>query len=154
MKSTALKQPSKLRLDYHHLVSFMKELRAYFNKELNKEYTVGKVNSGSKDYTYFSLTPEELKSLKLKFVIILDHKIKSFVICLSGQNKSIRKKYWHELNERGCDKYHLAESIDQSLMIIDHIIVNHPDFTNAKALSKNIERESLIFMNELKVIIA
>jgi len=72
----------------------MKELRAFFHKQYETHLKLGKLNQGNADYSYLSLTTEELKNQKLKFVIILNHKIMCFSICLSGQNKSVRKKYW------------------------------------------------------------
>jgi len=124
----------KTQVEYHQLVSYMKELRAFFKKEYETYFKLGKLNHGSSDFTYFSLTPEELKKLKLKFVIILDHRKQSFEICLSGQNKSIRKKYWKMFKDSDWDKYHIAESIDNNLLIIDHTLVRNPDFDNSKTL--------------------
>lgn len=147
------KGQSNLHLDYHQLVNYMKELRAYFNKEHKPLYTSGKINQGSKDHTYFSLTPEGLKQLKLKFVIVLDHISNSFTICLSGQNKTIRKKYWQLFNGSDWNKYHLAASIDNSLMIINYTMIVNPDLSDTKTLTQKIEKESLKFMNELREIL-
>ncbi len=51
------------------------------------------------------------------------------------------------------NSYHLAESIDDSLSIIDHTIVENPDFDNRRILTEQIETESLKFINELKEIL-
>jgi len=131
----------------------MKELRIHFHKEHESEFILGKINQTSKDYTYFSITTAELKKAKLKFVIILDHIMDCFTICLSGQNKSVRKKYWYIFKRSDYNKYHLAESMDKNLMIIDHTLVEQPDFNHSKNLTNRIEKESLIFMNELREIL-
>jgi len=136
--------------DYHDLVKFMKELRAYFKNGHEPEFTLGKINQSSKDYTYFSVTPEWLKNIKLKFVIIFDHVLNCFTICLSGQNKSIRQKYWQQFKESDWGKYHLAESIDNSLMIIDKTVITKADFSKTENLTQQIEKEALIFINEIK----
>lgn len=128
----------------------MKELRSYFSKEYEASFKFGNIYRENPDYSYFSLTTEELKKQKLKFVIILNHKTLCFSICLSGQNKNIRKKYWEIFRDSDWNKYHLAKSIDNSLSIIDHIIVKKTDFNNKKELTKQIEKESLKFINNIK----
>jgi len=133
--------------DYHLIVSYMKELRAHFGKEYELDFKMGKINQSSKEYTYFSLTSESLKKIKLKFVIIYDHLSYSFDICLSGQNKSIRKKFWQMFKGSDWDKYHIAESIDNSLMIIDHTLVERANFRDTKNLTQQVEKEALIFIN-------
>jgi len=135
-------------------MSYIKELRTHFNKKHEHEFTLGKTNRSSKDYSYFSLTPEDLKQVKLKFVLILDHKKNGCVICLSGQNKAIRKKYWNLLMENDWKKYHLADAIDNSLMIVDHTIAEKADFRNTKDLTQQIEKEALIFIKELRKFLA
>ncbi|WP_025743306.1 AraC family transcriptional regulator [Aquimarina pacifica] len=139
-------------LDYHQLINYMKELRAFFQKEY-ETFKLGNLYRESADYSYFSITTEDLKKQKLKFVIILDHKTLCFSICLSGQNKSIRKKYWSFFDNSDWNKYHLAESIDTSLSIIDQTIVEAPNFDNKRSLTEQIEKESMKFINELKEIL-
>lgn len=147
--SKITKQCTHNRLDYHELVKYMKELKAFFNKEYETHFKLGTLNTVSPDYTYLSLTTEELKKQKLKFVIILDHQKYCFTICLSGQNKAIRKKYWEMFKGSDWDQYHIAESITNSLMIIDHTLVQNPNFDNRNILTEQIETEALKFMNEL-----
>ncbi len=139
-------------LDYHQLINYMKELRTFFDKEYDTYFKLGNIYQGNPDFSYFSLTTEELKKQKLKFVIVLDHKALCFSICLSGQNKSIRKKYWNIFRDSDWNKYHLAESIDDSLSIIDQTIVEEPDFSNKINLTEQIEKESLKFINKIKEI--
>lgn len=141
------------QLGYHELIKYMKELRTFFEKEYETYFKLGKVYQGSPDFSYFSLTTEKLKKQKLKFVIILNHKLMNFSICLSGQNKSIRKKYWEMFKNSDWKKYHLVESINNSLPIIEHVIVENPDFDNRLQLTEQIEKESLNFINALRDIL-
>ncbi|KZS41065.1 hypothetical protein AWE51_23195 [Aquimarina aggregata] len=143
----------KDNLDYHQLISYMKELRLFFQKEYDTIFKLGKIYQGAPNFSYFSLTTDELKKQKLKFVIILNHKELYFSICLSGQNKSIRKKYWKIFKGSDWNKYHLAESIDNSLSIIDQTILKNPDFNNKRNLTERIEKESLKFINDIKNIL-
>ncbi len=142
-------KPCKNQLGYHELIKYMKELRAYFEKEYESYFILGKIYQGSPDFSYFSLTTEKLKKQKLKFVIILNHKLMNFSICLSGQNKSIRKKYWEMFKNSDWREYHLVESIDNSLPIIEHVVLESPDLNNRKQLTEQVEKESLKFINDM-----
>ncbi len=148
--TTEKKKPTENQLSYHELIKYMKELRAFFDKGYDAYFKLGSIYKGSPDFSYFSLTTEELKKQKLKFVIILNHQLMNFSICLSGQNKRIRKKYWDMFKNSDWQKYHLVESISNSLSIIDHVLVAHPDFDNRIDLTEKIETESLKFINELR----
>ncbi len=152
-KYKAQNQKYENNLDYHQLINYMKELRLFLQKEYDTIFKLGKIYQGNPNFSYFSLTTDELKKQKLKFVIILNHKELYFSICLSGQNKSIRKKYWKIFKDSNWNKYHLAESIDNSLLIIDHTIVEEPNFKNKRSLTKKIEKESMKFIKDLKDIL-
>lgn len=143
----------QVQLDYHQLIGYMKTLRAFFHKEYATVFKLGTIYQGNPDFSYFSLTTEELKKQKLKFVIIFNHKIMCFTICLSGQNKSIRKKYWEMFKDSSWNTYHLAESINNSLSIIDHEIIEKPNFDDIHILTKQVETESLKFINEIRGIL-
>ncbi|GAA3634491.1 AraC family transcriptional regulator [Flavivirga jejuensis] len=143
----------QVHVDYHQLINYMKEIKMFFDKEYQTVFKLGAIYNGNPDFSYFSLTTEELKRLKLKFVIIFNHKKMCFNICLSGQNKSIRKKYWKLFKGSSWNKYHLAESIDDSLSIIDYTIVEEPNFDDTTILIKQIETESFKFINEIRNIL-
>lgn len=135
-------------MDYHQLIDYMKELKAFFQKKYDDNFILGKIYKGSPDYSYVSITTPELKKNKLKYVIILNHKALNFMICLSGQNKIIRKKYWDYLNEQNLNKYHLVESINESLSIIDTTLSKAPDFNDSN-LTQELEEGVLEFMNDV-----
>lgn len=141
---------SEKKIDYHQLINYMKNLRAFFHKEYEASFKLGSIYKGNPNYSYFSLTTDKLKQQKLKFVIVLNHITLCFSICLSGQNKDVRKKYWEIFKNSDWNKYHLAESINKSLSIVDRVIVEKPNFKNKKKLTELIERESLKFINEIK----
>lgn len=72
-----------------------------------------------------------------------------FSICLSGQNKGIRKKYWEIFSGSDWNKYHLAEDINESLSIIDQMMVEKPDLNDKIKLTERIEKEALKFINNI-----
>ncbi|TCC96986.1 AraC family transcriptional regulator [Pedobacter hiemivivus] len=140
----------EIQVDYNWLMGYIKTLKNHFTKEYYSIYKVGNIYQGNMDYSYFPLTTHNLQKQKLKFVIIFNHKLMRFEICLSGQNKTIRKKYWDFFKESDWDKYHLVESIGDSLSIIDHILVNKPNFDNTETLTGEIETEVLKFINNIR----
>ncbi|NRB52040.1 MAG: AraC family transcriptional regulator [Saprospiraceae bacterium] len=140
-------------IDYGQAITYMKTLRLYFKKAYGTLFSYGAIYRANPDFSYFSLTPAALKKLKLKFVIVWDHKASQFTICLSGQNKDIRKKYWHIFKGSHWDKYQVVHSIEKSLSIIDHPILTTANFQNPEALTKQIERESLKFIDDLSEVL-
>ncbi len=138
---------------YHQLIHYMKSLKTFFHNQYDVQFKLGNVYQGNPDFSYFSLTTEALKNQKLKFVIVLNHKLLQFSICLSGQNKNIRKQYWKLFYGSDYKKYNLAKDIDNSLSIIDTTITTNADFSNKSALTKLIEKETILFINEITAIL-
>jgi DNA gyrase inhibitor GyrI/AraC-like DNA-binding protein len=142
-----------IQVDYNRLIKCIKELRIHFAKEHPIDFKVGTLYQGNMNFTYFPFTTDALKKQKLKFVIIFNHEKMRFEISLSGQNKAIRKKYWNIFKNSDWDTYHVAESIDDSLSIIDHILVENPDFDNMDTLTEQIEAESIKFVTVIRDIL-
>lgn len=144
---------SKQRLEYHQILDYIKELRLFFSKKYESYFKLGAINQSSPDFTYFSLTTEDLKKQKLKFVLIFNHQKYQFEICLSGQNKEIRKRYWELFHESDWNKYHVPISIKNNLMIVSHTIIPAPDFSDKINLTKQVEAESMEFINDLQALL-
>ncbi|WP_103070382.1 AraC family transcriptional regulator [Aquimarina sediminis] len=138
----------KIQKDYNQLITYIKTIRTYFIKEYAVTFKVGNLNQGNMDFTYFSITPASLKKLKLKFVIIFNHVKMQFEICLSGQNKQIRKKYWRIFKHSDWDVYHIHETGD-GLSIIDHILIQYPDFDDPDTLTQQIEIMTMKFVKDI-----
>ena len=145
--------PCETNMDYHALISYMKELKANFGRNYGGIFTFGKVYTGKAEYSYFALKVEELKKYKLKFALVLDVQRLCFSICLTGQNKGVRRKYWNLFRESDFDKYHLVDSIDDSLPIVEHEIVECPSFEDRVGLSALIERECMGFIEEVRAVL-
>lgn len=143
----------QMQIEYSQLINYIKDLRTHFHNEYTPDFKIGTIYQGNMDFSYLSLTTSELRKQKLKFVIIFNHKMMRFEICLSGQNKSIRKKYWELFKGSSWNKYHVAESINESLSIIDNVIVEKPNFDNPSILTEQIETESFKFINEIRDIL-
>lgn len=135
--------------DYHFLIGYMKEVRAYLGKHYEGAFKLGNVYRGHPEYSYFSLKEPTLSPYKLKFALVLDVEQQRFSICLTGQNKAVRKQYWNLFRGSDFTKYQLVPSIENSLPIIEHEIVACPNFEDRAALTELIEAESMAFIDEV-----
>lgn len=142
-----------IQVDYNRLIEYIKGLRIHFAKEHPIDFKVGAIYQGSMNFTYFPFTTVALKKQKLKFVIIFNHEVMRFEICLSGQNKTIRKKYWDIFKNSDWSTYHVPESINNSLSIVDHILIKNPNFEDVNTLTKQIETESIQFVTAIRDIL-
>lgn len=146
-KSKSKPQTNQTLTDYKRTLNYVKELRLHFTKEYPLRFKVGTIYQGSTDYSYFPIKTEPLKKEKLKFVIIINHQKRQFEICLSGQNKEIRKKYWKIFKGSNWKKYHIPST--SGLSIIESILVENPDFNNLDLLTEQIETKTMEFINEI-----
>ena len=100
--------------------------------------------------TYFSLFPESLKRRKLKIALVFIHDRFRFEVWLSGSNRNVQSKYWKLLKESDWNKYHLASNPKGVDYVIDHILINNPDFSDLDTLTRQIERGTLEFIRDVE----
>jgi hypothetical protein len=135
---------------YQGLMGFFRDLKTHF-KNAYPEYSVsGSIYYGYMDMTYFSLFPESLKRRKLKIAIVFIHTTFRFEVWLSGANRNVQAKYWKLLRESDWHKYHLASNPRTEDYVIDHTLVENPDFSDIEILTKQIERGTLDFIQEVE----
>lgn len=75
---------------YIKLIKTISEIKA----EFPGEYSTGNVSFGHLDYTYFPFFNDYLRSKKLRFGIVLNHKTLQYELWLTGQNAKIQAAYW------------------------------------------------------------
>jgi AraC family transcriptional regulator len=138
-----------IQKDYGFLISYIKGLRNHFIKEYPVEYKIGSIYQGNMNFTYFPFTPFFLKVQKLKIVIIFNHVKMRFEICLAGQNRQIQKKYWEMFRESNWNTYHVPGSVTEGFSIVDHIMVDNPDFDNLDQLTAQIDSETMEFIKNI-----
>jgi hypothetical protein len=135
---------------YQGLMKYFRDLKAHFNNTYPEYSASGSIYYGYMDMTYFSLLPASLKHRKLKIAIVFVHEAFRFEVWLSGSNRNIQKKYWEYIKESDWDLYHLATDPAREDYVIDHILVENPDFSNLAALSKQIEQGTLEFIRDVE----
>jgi hypothetical protein len=139
-----------IREAYKGIMEYILELKLHFKNKYPEYFISGNVYFGYMDMTYFSFTPESLKSRKLKTAIVFLHETCRFEIWLSGYNKQVQKQYWELVREKNWNKYHIPLTIKGSDSIIEHVMVENPDFGNLDLLTEQIESEALEFIRDIE----
>lgn len=134
---------------YKGLMKYIMDLRTFFKNKYPK-YSLSSIYQGYMDMTYFSFTPEPLKSQKLKIAIVFIYDTFRFEVWLAGSNKNIQTKYWKLFTESDFDKYHIPSNIKGIDSIIEHILVENPDFSDLNTLTEQIETIAFEFINDVE----
>ena len=82
-----------VRKAYRGLMKYIMDLRTHFSKRY-PNFTPGNIYHGYMDMTYFPISPESLKSRKLKIAVVFNYDQFRFEVWLAGYNKQIQQKYW------------------------------------------------------------
>jgi len=135
---------------YQGLMNYIMGLRSYFEKRYPDYSVSGSIYFGYMDMTYFSFFPESLKLRKLKVGIVFVHEAFRFEVWLFGYNKSVQAKYWKLFKESGWSKYKVPSAIKGVDSILEGILVENPDFSDLEVLAKQIERETLKFIEDVE----
>ena len=149
-----LMRDRKIREVYIGLIEYVMDLKTYFTNKYPDYFVSGNVYVGYMDMTYFSIVPQSLKQRNLKIAIVFLHEAFRFEIWLAGYNKQVQSKYWKFFKGKNWNKYHLVETTKNADSILEHIAINDPDFHDLAALTKQIEKETLIFIHEVESFLA
>jgi hypothetical protein len=133
---------------YRGLMSYIMDLRNYL-KNKYPEYSVSGIYQGYMDMTYFSFTPDSLKSLKLKIAVVFIYDTFKFEVWLAGSNKNVQKEYWELFTEKSLEKYHIPSSIKGRDSVAENVLVENPDFGDLDSLTQKIEEGTLIFIEDI-----
>ena len=135
---------------YKGLMEYIMGLRTDFKKKYPDYFVSSSIYYGYMDMTYFSLFPESLKSRKLKIALVFIHDKFRFEVWLSGSNRNVQTEFWKLLKESDWNKYHLAANPRAVDYVIDHILINDPDFSDLDTLTRQIERGTLEFIKDVE----
>lgn len=138
---------------YRGLMDFMLGLRNGFQKE-HPQYTLpGSLYAGFMDMTYFAIVPDFLKQRNLKIAVVFLHEAFRFEVWLSGVNRQVQEQYWESLKARGGCKFPLVAKIKGSDAILEHILVEDPDFSDTQKLMAQIEAGIEGFIDDIEGIL-
>ena len=135
---------------YRGLMEYIMDLRTYFQKKYPVYNVSGSIYQGYMDMTYFSFFPDSLKQKKLKVGIVFNYESFRFEVWLFGYNKQIQTKYWKLIKESNWEKYRIPPAPKGYDSIIEHDLVENPDFCNLDVLTEQIERKTLKFISDVE----
>ena len=146
---TQLKKGS-IQKAYKGLMEYMLCLRTHFQKKYPDYFVSGSLYYGYSDMTYFSFFPGSLKDRGLKVAIVFLHEAFRFEAWLAGYNKQVQTKYWKLIKDNGWDKYRLVSTTKGADSILEHVLVDNPDFSDLQALTRQIENGSLDYIRDVE----
>jgi hypothetical protein len=135
---------------YRGLMEYMGSLRSHFKSKYPDYAVTGNIYFGYMDMTYFALNPPFLKTRKLRVALVFLHEEFRFEVWLAGYNKSIQKKYWDIIRKNGWEKYRIPSSLEGIDSIIEHILVENPDFRDLDALTRHFDRGIMKFIEDVE----
>lgn len=135
---------------YKGLMEYIMDLRTYFKTKYPDYFVSGSIYYGYMDMTYFSVIPESLKQRNLKIAIVFIHETFRFEVWLAGYNKQVQTKYWQLFKDCGWNQYRIVPNPKSVDSILEHTLVDNPDFNDLNALTHRIERETLIFIKDVE----
>ena len=139
---------------YKGLMEYIKGLRTHF-KDKYPDYSVsGSIYQGYMDMTFFSFSPKSLKDRNLKIAIVFIHDTFRFEVWLAGYNKQVQSEYWKLFKESDWDTYHLVSPAKGVDSILEHILVDNPDFRDLDTVTKQIEKETLKFLKDVETFLS
>jgi hypothetical protein len=135
---------------YRGLMDYLQALRAHFQKAHPEFLVPGGLYFGYMDMSYFALVPETLKGRSLKIAIVFLHKEFRFEVWLAAANKKVQTEYWKQIKDSGWDQYRLVPTPQGYDSIIEHVLVDEPDFSDLDALTQKIEDGTMNFIKEIE----
>lgn len=135
---------------YRGILDFIRKLRVYLSNEYPLDFVAGGVYQGYMDLSFFTFTPRSLKKLKLKCAIAFNHIDFRFEIWLVGNNRKVQMRYWNIFAGSDWDMYYVPEELGKEFSIVEHVLVENPDFFHAQALMETIDSEALQFIRDIE----
>jgi hypothetical protein len=135
---------------YKGLMEYIMALRTHFQSKYPDYFVSGNIYYGYMDMSYFSIIPESLKDRKLKIAVVFLHEAFRFEVWLAGVNKQVQSKYWKMIKESNWNQYHLVSTTQGADSIVEHILVEDPDFGDLESLTNQIESGTLNFIQEVE----
>ena len=139
---------------YLGLMEYMISLKNHISNKYPDYSTPGSLYNGYMDMTYFSILPKSLKDRDLKIAIVFLYNTFRFEIWLSGKNKQVLAKYWQIIRKSRWAKYKIVEPTKGVNSVMEHILVDNPDFSDLDALTKQIEQGTLEFIQDIERFLA
>jgi hypothetical protein len=135
---------------YRGLMKYVMDLRTHFANKYPDYVVSGSIYQGYMDMTYFSFSPESLKDRRLKIAVVFVYDTFRFEVWLAGYNKQVQTSYWKVFKESGWHKYRIVPTTKGVDSLVEHVLVDNPDFSDLGALTNQIESATLEFIENIE----
>lgn len=143
-------QQGVIQKAYLGLMEYMLSLKNHFSRQHPDYATPGGLYPGYMDMTYFSILPKSLKDRDLKIAVVFLYDAFRFEVWLSAKNKQVLTKYWQIFTANQWSKYRLVEPGTGVDSVVEHVLVDNPDFGDLGALTDQIEQGTVQFIHDIE----
>ncbi len=134
-------EKGEIQKAYKGLLEYLMALRALFEKQYPDWAVPGGLYTGYMDMSYFSIIPPALKDRKLKIAVVFIHETCKFEVWLAGVNKGVQAEYWQKIKQSGWNQYKTVSTLQGADAIIEHVLIETPDFDDLDGLTKKIQEQ-------------
>lgn len=131
---------------YQGLTAYFRDLRSHFEKSYPEYEVPGNIYYGFLDMTYFSVLPPSLKDRGLKIAVVFVYDTFRFEVWLSGRNRGVQQAVSQSIQRAGWQSYHLTPQPGKADSVLDHVLIEDPDFSDLDSLTARIESGTLEFI--------
>ena len=136
---------------YRGIMQFMTDLKKHMGKKHPECDLSSSIYFGHMDMTYFSFTPHNLAEKKLKFAIVFLHEYCRFEIWFSAANRKVQSQYRFELEGKDLGEFKIAQGNPDA--IIEWILTDEPDYDKPTVLMRQIEENTMEFIEKIKALL-
>ncbi|MCK9252186.1 MAG: hypothetical protein PHX81_12000 [Eubacteriales bacterium] len=149
---TAQLKKGQIQKAYKGIMTFMSGLRTVMVNKHPDDAASG-LYAGTMDMTYFALTPLSLKKRNLKIAVVYLHERNRFDVWLAGGNRKIQAETIERLRHTNTGGYKLSWAEPGVDSIVEHQIVEQPNFDHAEDLMAIIEQKTRAFTRDILALI-
>jgi hypothetical protein len=135
---------------YQGLLVYIRDLRSHFENHCAGYEIPNNIYYGYLDMTYFSILPPVLKSRQLKVAVVFVYESFRFEVWLSGRNRKVQETAARSIRQAGWQAYHLTPEPGKADSVLNHVLVEDPDFSDLDKLTDRIKQGTLQFIEDLE----
>jgi hypothetical protein len=134
---------------------WLDDIRNGFERVLSNKYpdyfVSGNIYYGYMDMTYFSFPPKSYKRTQFKSSNRLySRKHLASKYGYQAIYRNVQKQYWELFRESGWNKYRIVPQDKGVDSILEHTLVENPDFSDTDKLTAEIEKGVLEFIADIE----
>lgn len=143
-------EKGEIQKAYKGILEYLSALRTHFEKQHPDWSVPGGLYPGYMDMSYFSIIPSAFKERKLKIAVVFIHETCRFEVWLAAVNKSVQADYWHMIRQSGWSQYKTVSTLEGADAIIEHVLIETPDFDDLKKLTAIIQQLVENFIRDIE----